>query len=96
MKDIKIPGVLWVVLISVAIVLIETYVAPGYQLYAEGAIVVLMGIAKAANLGTKDVEDLVTLLRTLQRQLPTHESAAAAQTEADTREPNKPVRWLLG
>lgn len=95
MKDIKIPGIIWVIAISVTIVLIETYVAPGYQLYAETAIVVLMGIAKAANLGTKDVEDLVAMLRSLQRQMPTPESSIIA-TEAESREPNKTVRWLLG
>lgn len=94
MNNIKVPGILWTVLIAVAIILIETYLAPGYQLYAEGAIVVLMGAAKAFNLGTKEIDDLLAMLRRLQRTMPVQESGAVLDVEK--HEPNKVARWLVG
>lgn len=102
MKDIKIPGILWVVGIAVAIILIETFVAPGYQLYAEMGIVVLMGVAKAANLGTQQIEDLLALLRRMQESQPGPEGSPRGmavdpyRTGVDEHEPNKAVRFLLG
>lgn len=63
MKDIKVPGFLWVVGIAVVVVLIETYVPGQYQYFAEGAIVLVMGFAKAAKLGTDDVDKLVAILK---------------------------------
>lgn len=94
MNNIKIPGTLWVLGIAVAVWAIETYVPGGYQLYAEGAIVVLMGIAKARNLGTQEIEDLLAMLRRLQRTMPVQESGAVLDVEK--HEPNKVARWLVG
>lgn len=93
MKDIKVPGVVWVILIAVAIILIETFVAPGYQLYAEGAVVAIMAAAKAANLGTQQIEDLLDLLRKMQESQPMPRGMAV---DVDEHEPNKAVRFLLG
>lgn len=95
MKDIKLPGFLWVVLIAVAIVLIETFVPVEFQAYGEIAVVALLGAAKAFNLGTKEIDDLLALLRQLQAQVPRAE-AAYVEPEIEKHEPNGFVRWLVG
>lgn len=102
MKDIKLPGFLWVLGIAVAIVLIETYVPGQYQYFAEGAVVFLMGAAKARNLGTQDVEKMVALLKNIPAQpsgaVGAERGAVVSAAPINTKpyEPNKGVRWLLG
>lgn len=95
MSNIRIPGVLWTVVIALAIWAIETFLAPGYQLYAETAVVVIMGIAKAANLDDKQVKELLAVLRRLQAQVPVQE-AAFVEPEIEKHEPNKAITWLVG
>lgn len=105
MKDIKIPGFLWVVLIAVAVVLCENYMPN--PLYAEAAILVFMGLAKGLNLGTKEIENLVDLLRAMQvrpagavgpvgveRAL--RSAPVSPAVDVERYKPNKGVRWLLG
>lgn len=101
MKDLRIPGVLWVIIIAVAIVAIETYMPVEYQLLGEAAIVALFAIAKANALGTKQIEDLIDLLRTVQTQPQATARGMGAPNivptvDVEKYEPNKTVRFLLG
>jgi hypothetical protein len=102
-KDIRIPGLIWTLLIAILIVAIETYMPAEYQLYGEAAVVALFGIAKAANLGTQQLEELIAILRTVQatqpqtRGLLTDEGVVVTPAlAAEEYEPNKLVRWLAG
>ena len=95
MKEFKIPGVLWTLLIAIAIVCIETFVAPGYQFYAEAVVVVLMAVAKGFNLDNKQIEELVAVIRNLQKQLPAQE-AAFVQSAIEAHQPDKFTTWLVG
>jgi hypothetical protein len=106
LKDVKIPGILWTVLIAAAIIFCENYLPPEYAAYGPIAVVVLMGAAKAANLGTKEIEELLAILRGIKgnqvRAMHNPEEMAAAptitvpETTIEKYEPNKAVRFLLG
>lgn len=92
MNSIRIPGFVWVILIAVAVVGCETYLAN--PLYGEIAVVALMGAAKALNLGTKEIEDMLAMLRKMQLSHP-QERGMAPSVEVP-KPPNKVARWLLG
>lgn len=101
MKDLRIPGVIWVIIIALAIVGIETYTPVEYQAYAEMGVVALFAIAKANALGTKQIEDLIDLLRTMQTQPQATARGVGAPSmtptvDVEKYEPNKAVRFLLG
>lgn len=106
MKDLKIPGFVWTVGIVLAVVFCENFLPPEYQLYGQMAVVVLMGLAKAMNLGVKDIEELLALLREIKAKQPpmmrSSEGALVAptvtisETEIQQHEPNKVMRFLLG
>lgn len=90
MKDFKIPGFLWVVLIAVLVMLAETYLPS--PLYVEAALLILFGAAKAYNLGTQDIEDVLDILR---RNEP-RSRGIATTVEIEQHEPNKVARWFIG
>lgn len=98
MRDVKIPGALWTLLIAAVIVGIETYVPTAYQMYSEAAVVAILAAAKAANLGTADIDQLLAILRQMQARgasVPETAMARGAKPEV-IQEPNKAMRFLLG
>lgn len=94
MKDFKIPGFLWVVLIAVAVMLAENYLPS--PLYVELALLLLFGIAKAYNLGTQDIEDVLDILRRTDSLVPRGRSIVTTEVIAEQYKPNKTARWLVG
>ena len=96
MKDIRIPGFIWVVLIAAGIVFCENYLAN--PLYGEIAIALLMGAAKALNLGTEHLEEALELLRGMQNATTAVGARGQAMPSVNVSElkPNKPLRWLFG
>jgi hypothetical protein len=95
-SDIKIPGVLWVLLIGVVVVVAELYgVEPAY---VTVGITILFGVAKYFNVGTADVDHLLDLLRQIGPLLVTKRGGApiAVSREIEEATPNKVTRWLVG
>lgn len=95
MNNIKIPGFLWVVLIVVVIIALETYVPVGYRMYSEVAVVALLGLAKAFNLDSKQVEELLAMIRRLQAQVPVQEASYVAG-EVEAAKSSNLEKWLVG
>lgn len=110
MNDIKVPGALWVVLIALAVVFCESYLPAEYQVYGQVAVVAILAVAKAMNLGTQDIEKLIALIREIQNRGSGMRSTQETGTEGvhtlytppaplvrtEELEPNKVVRFLLG
>lgn len=96
MKDIKIPGFLWVVLIAVAVMLAENYLPN--PLYVELALMILFGAAKAYNLGTKEIEDVLDILRRIDKGLGVERGRVVNHVGIDIEayKPNKVTRWFVG
>jgi hypothetical protein len=95
-SDIKIPGVLWVLLIAVVVVVAEAYgIEPAYV--AVG-ITILFGVAKYFNVGTADVDHLLDLLRQVAPLLVTRRGGTpiVVAKEIEDATPNKVTRWLVG
>jgi hypothetical protein len=95
-SDIKIPGVLWVLLIGVVVVVAELYgVEPAY---VTVGITILFGVAKYFNVGTADVDHLLDLLRQIGPLLVTKRGGApiVVSREIEEATPNKVTRWLVG
>lgn len=100
MKDIKVPGVLWVVLIVAGIAVVRQFVPE--PLYVELAVVIGFVILKSLNLGTDEINDLIDIIERLQGRLE-NEPMAMPKTVAEragtvpqVERPNKAVRFLLG
>ena len=93
MKDFKVPGFLWVVLIAVAVMLAENYLPS--PLYVELALLILFGVAKAYNLGTQDIEAVLEILRRTDSLVPRGRGIATT-VEIEQHEPNKVARWFVG
>ena len=107
MKDIKIPGVLW---IAAAIALdvigrqvIEQYGFP--PMYADVLLVVIVAVLKTLNIGTSEIDQALEIIDKLQKQsgATTMSIAGAEQRGMAThkidlakRRPNKIMRWMLG
>lgn len=93
--NIKVPGIIWTVIIALAIWAIESFAPTAYQMYAEVAVVAIMAIVKGFNLDDKQVQELLDILRRLQAQVPAQE-AAFVQPEIEAHERGKLERWLVG
>lgn len=93
--NIKVPGIIWTVIIALAIWAIESFAPTAYQMYAEIAVVAIMAIVKGFNLDDKQVQELLAVLRKLQAQVPAQE-AAFVEPEIEAHEPDKLTTWLWG
>lgn len=96
LTDIKIPGVLWVLLISIVVVVAEHY-GLDPALVTVG-ITLVFAVAKYVNVGTADVEHLLDLLRQVNQLLPVQRGRGSPtiSQEIEDATPNKAARWLVG
>lgn len=95
LTDIKIPGVLWVLLVCVVVVGLE-YAGVDASITAIG-VTAVFAVAKFLNVGTADVDQLLALLREVSALLPTRRgSTKTFAKEIADAEPNHLVRWLVG
>jgi len=108
-QNLRIPGVLWVIvlvlLLTVIRIVVDQYgVNP---LYFDLAVVAVIAILKAANLGTKELEELLEVICILQRQVDRREAELSPDTSiVKTMSMVVPtpkeypinyfVRWLVG
>jgi len=106
MENFKVPGVMWVIFMVLLLTIVRVAVTDyGVDpLYFDLAVVIAFAVLKAFNIGTKELEELLDIIKKLQTQLSGHAESTArmAMTEPErvrlssTKEPNKLIRWLVG
>lgn len=94
LSDIKVPGVLWVLLIIVGVILAESYGAE--PRLVELGIFLLFMVAKSVNVGDSDVQTLLDILRRYTSATPRSMATTARALDLDKHAPNRVTRWLLG
>lgn len=102
MTNIKIPGVLWTVLIVTIVALAHIYL--DNPILVDGIVVIAFAVLKSMNLGTDELEQLLEIIKRYQAQATRSRAEAGTISssapipviETEAYEPNKPVRWLLG
>lgn len=99
MKDFKLPGALWLVVIVAGVVAVEQYTTD--PIYFEIAIVVAGMVLKYFFPGTKEVDDLLSIIEKLRQQAMTPTAYTPAQIpmsleQQTERKPNRLARWLVG
>lgn len=109
-KDVKVPGILWVIGLVLGVWAIETYVpSETLQTWMELVPSVLLIVAKFTNVGGENTEALVEIIRLLQGRLPTvtrgvgpegiaydTPQVMVSDQKLDEMKPNKATRLLLG
>lgn len=110
MKDVRVPGVAWAVLLVVAVALIHEYEAslPVSPEVADMVVVGLIALLKSIKLGTSELNQALDVIDSIRRSAgsgrargsadePATSAAPVEALAADAPErPNKAVRWLLG
>lgn len=103
MSDIKIPGVLWVILLVFGLTAVKEYVPEPF--YVELAVVLVLAVLKAMNLGTKELDELGDIIDLLRKKTPPEQATPAAlsasrhlkdEPEREAASYNRVVRWLAG
>lgn len=103
MSDIKIPGVLWVILLVFGLAVVKEYVPEPF--YVELAVVLVLAVLKALNLGTKELDEMGEIIDLLRKKTPPEQASPAAlkasrnlseEPERKAASYNGIVRWLAG
>lgn len=95
LTDIKIPGVLWVLLICIIVVVME-YAGVDAAITAV-VVTAAFAVAKYLNVGTDDVDQLLAVVRQFgPLLLPRGRNAVDVNQVVKDVTPNKVTRWLVG
>lgn len=98
MNDLRVPGVLWVILLVFGVALVREYVPEPF--YVDLAVVLVLAVLKYMNLGTKELEELLDIIDLLRQRAPDAAEPKALSSYAQAKEqverPNRIARWLIG